>query len=104
MAMPCHFITYNKPFAASFSAPVTRVRALLPYFYAPDRLTKNLIWIDAVGLNFGVQVAWIVLSWCTLVLFQLFMRRRSARAHKAEIAAAAAAAAAAESFSEKQGA
>lgn len=60
--------------------------------------TKNLIWIDAVGLNFGVQIAWIILSWCTLVLFQLFMRRRAARAHKAEIAAAAA-----ESFSDKQG-
>jgi hypothetical protein len=52
--------------------------------------------IDAVGLNFGVQIAWIVLSWCTLVLFQLFMRRRAARAHKA-------AAAATESFSDKQG-
>jgi len=67
--------------------------------YAPDRSTKNLTWIDAVGLNFGVQIAWILLSWCTLVLFQLVMRRRAARAHKAEIASATAA----ESFSEKQG-
>jgi hypothetical protein len=99
MVMQCPFITFNKLFEASFSAPVTRVRALFFYFYAPDSSTKNLIWIDAVGLNFGVQIAWIVLSWCTLVLFQLFMRRRAARAHKAEIAAAAAA----ESFSEKQG-
>lgn len=58
--------------------------------------TMNLIWMDVVGLNFGVQVAWIVLSWCTLVLFQLFMRRRTARAHEAEIAAVAA------DFSDKQ--
>jgi hypothetical protein len=59
----------------------------------------DTISIYAVGLNFGVQVAWIVLSWCTLVLFQLFMRRRAVRAHNAEIADAAAA----ESISDKQG-
>ena len=97
MVTPCPFITSNKPFEASFSAPVTRVRA--PFlFYAPERSIKSLIWIDSVGLNFGVQVAWIVVSWCTLVLFQLFKRRQTARVHEAEIATAAT-----ESFSVKQG-
>jgi hypothetical protein len=51
-----------------------------------------------VGLNFGVQIAWIFVSWCTLIVFQLFMRRRTVRAHNAAIAAAAA-----ETLSEKQG-
>src|SRR6266478_3084040 len=59
--------------------------------FLADRLEKNLTRRTyTVGLNFGVQIAWIVLSWCTLVLFQLFMRRRAAREHKAEIAAACA--------------
>ena len=99
MVMPCPFITSNRPFGASFSAPVTRVSAHFLFLRTrPFDEESDMIWIDAVGLNFGVQIAWIVLSWCTLVLFQLFMRRRAAHAHKAEIAVAAA-----ESFLEKQG-
>lgn len=72
-------------------------------FYNVQQTIRSLIFgtRNQMGLNFGVQIAWIVLSWCTLVLFQLFMRRRAARAHKAEIAAAVAAVTA-ESFSDKQ--
>ncbi|KAI0277608.1 hypothetical protein BGY98DRAFT_1079125 [Russula aff. rugulosa BPL654] len=69
-------------------------------FYNVQQTIRTLIFgtRNQMGLNFGVQIAWIVLSWCTLVLFQLFMRGRAARAHKAEVAAAATG-----SFSDKQG-
>ena len=37
----------------------------------------------AVGLNFGVQIAWIFVSFCTMTGFQYIKRRQSIRAHKA---------------------
>ena len=83
----------NKPFEASFSAPVIRVRI---YFTHLTALRESDMYV--VGLNFGVQVAWIIVSWCTLVLFQLIMRRRAIRAHDAAIVPAVA-----ESLSDKQG-
>ena len=43
-----------------------------------------MVSILAVGLNFGVQIAWIVISWCTLVLFQYIKRRQAVRAHETE--------------------
>ncbi|KAH9993944.1 hypothetical protein BJV77DRAFT_1066938 [Russula vinacea] len=69
-------------------------------FYNVQQTIRSIIFgtRNQMGLNFGVQVAWILVSWCTLVLFQLFMRRRAVHAHNAEIAAAAA-----ESLSDKQG-
>ncbi len=41
----------------------------------------------AVGLNFGIQVAWVVVSWCTLTLFQYIKRRQAIRTHGAMIGA-----------------
>jgi hypothetical protein len=35
-----------------------------------------LMFSSAVGLNFGVLFAWVVLSCITIPLFQWFMRRR----------------------------
>jgi hypothetical protein len=34
-----------------------------------------------VALNFGVQIAWIFVSWCTMTGFQYFKRRQAIRAH-----------------------
>lgn len=44
---------------------------------------------DQMGLNFGVQIAWIVVSWCSLVLFQYIKRRQSIRTHGAVTVAGA---------------
>lgn len=39
--------------------------------------------IYAVGLNFGVEIAWVLVSWCTLILFQYIKRRQAIHAHEA---------------------
>lgn len=39
-------------------------------------LRFSLLKIEIVGTNFGVQVVWIAVSVCTLVIFQWFVCRR----------------------------
>ncbi|KAF8274533.1 hypothetical protein EI94DRAFT_691712 [Lactarius quietus] len=35
-----------------------------------------------VALNFGVQIAWVVVSWCTMIGFQYIKRRQAIRARR----------------------
>jgi hypothetical protein len=46
---------------------------------------SNLLTILAcvVGLNFGVEIAWILVSFCTMTGFQYIKRRQAIRAHRA---------------------
>ncbi|KAI9463645.1 hypothetical protein BJY52DRAFT_1252871 [Lactarius psammicola] len=59
-------------------------------FYNVQQTVRTILFgtRDQMGLNFGVQVAWIVVSWCTLVMFQYIRRRQSIRTHNAAIASA----------------
>jgi len=54
-------------------------------FYNIQQTVRAIIFgtRDQIGLNFGVQIVWIVVSWCTLILFQYIKRRQSIRAHRA---------------------
>ncbi|KAH9083528.1 hypothetical protein EDB83DRAFT_2562524 [Lactarius deliciosus] len=58
-------------------------------FYNVQQTVRTLLFgtRDQMGLNFGVQVAWIIISWCTLTLFQYIKRRESIRTHRAVICA-----------------
>lgn len=58
-------------------------------FYNVQQTVRTLLFgtRDQMGLNFGVQVAWVIISWCTLTLFQYIKRRESIRAHRAVICA-----------------
>ncbi|KAI9442228.1 hypothetical protein H4582DRAFT_1927199 [Lactarius indigo] len=58
-------------------------------FYNVQQTVRTLLFgtRDQMGLNFGVQVAWIVISWFTLTLFQYIKRRQSIRTHRAVIGA-----------------
>ncbi|KAH9002099.1 hypothetical protein EDB86DRAFT_3063599 [Lactarius hatsudake] len=58
-------------------------------FYNVQQTVRTLLFgtRDQMGLNFGVQIAWVIISWCTLTLFQYIKRRESIRAHRAVICA-----------------
>jgi hypothetical protein len=47
------------------------------------RQLSNPLTVSActVALNFGVQIGWIFVSWCTMTGFQYFKRRQAIRAH-----------------------
>ncbi|KAI0305594.1 hypothetical protein B0F90DRAFT_1624843 [Multifurca ochricompacta] len=53
-------------------------------FYNVQRTVRAIIFgtRNQIGLNFGVQIAWTFLSWCTLILFQYIKRRQSIRAYE----------------------
>lgn len=40
-----------------------------------------MLFACTVALNFGVQIGWIFVSWCTMTGFQYFKRRQAIRAH-----------------------
>lgn len=52
-------------------------------FYNVQQTVRAIVFgtRDQIALNFGVQIAWIVVSWCTLIGFQYFKRRQAIRAH-----------------------
>lgn len=43
---------------------------------------KRLMFFYAVGMNFGIQIAWVAVSCITIPLFQFFMRGREVAAWK----------------------
>ncbi|KAI0268702.1 hypothetical protein BC834DRAFT_821175 [Gloeopeniophorella convolvens] len=59
-------------------------------FYNVQQTVRAIVFgsRNQIGLNFGVQFAWIVISCCTLTLFQFIKRRQSIREHEAAVAAA----------------
>jgi hypothetical protein len=79
-------IMSSRPFGPSFLALVTKVRFLYP---CTRLFSWNLNRFYAVGLNFGVQLAWTFISWCTLILFEYIKRHQAIRAHEVEIAGTA---------------
>ncbi|KAI9461728.1 hypothetical protein F5148DRAFT_1214780 [Russula earlei] len=59
-------------------------------FYNIQQAIRTIVFgtRNKVGLNFGVLIVWIFVSWCTLTLFQYVKRRQAIRAHEAATAAA----------------
>ncbi|KAI0298606.1 hypothetical protein BC826DRAFT_998341 [Russula brevipes] len=62
-------------------------------FYNVQQAVRTIVFgtRNQLGLNFGVQIAWIAISWCTLIVFQYIKRRQAIRAHEAENVAGASA-------------
>jgi len=56
-------------------------------FYNVQQTVRSIIFgtRNQMGLNFGVQIAWIFVSWCTLIICQYIKRRQAIRSHGAEI-------------------
>ncbi|KAH9998533.1 hypothetical protein BJV74DRAFT_767839 [Russula compacta] len=54
-------------------------------FYNVQQTVRSIIFgtRNQIGLNFGVEIAWVFVSWCTLILFQYVKRRQAIHAHKA---------------------
>lgn len=52
-------------------------------FYNVQQTVRAIVFgtRDQIALNFGVQIAWIFVSWCTMTGFQYFKRRQAIRAH-----------------------
>ena len=76
--------TFPEPSDVSFSTLRTKVSA--PFSpYACDTILKGFPL--TVGLNFGVQIAWIAVSCCTIIIFQYFKRRPEERRWRQENAA-----------------
>jgi len=55
-------------------------------FYNVQQAVRTIVFgtRSRLGLNFAVQIAWTVVSWCTLVLLQYIKRRQAVRAHETE--------------------
>jgi len=53
-------------------------------FYNVQQTVRAIIFgtRDQIALNFGVQIAWVVVSWCTMIGFQYIKRRQAIRAHR----------------------
>jgi len=60
-------------------------------FYNVQQTVRTIVFgtRNQMGLNFGVQLAWTFISWCTLILFEYIKRHQAIRAHEAEIAGTA---------------
>ncbi|KAH9978766.1 hypothetical protein BGW80DRAFT_1164876 [Lactifluus volemus] len=58
-------------------------------FYNVQQAVRAIIFgtRNQIGLNFGILIAWIVVSWCMLILFQYIKRRQSIRAHEKAVGA-----------------
>jgi hypothetical protein len=52
-------------------------------FYNVQQTVRAIVFgtRDQIALNFGVQIGWIFVSWCTMTGFQYFKRRQAIRAH-----------------------
>ncbi|KAI0256100.1 hypothetical protein BJV78DRAFT_1385015 [Lactifluus subvellereus] len=59
-------------------------------FYNVQQAIRSIIFgtRNQIGLNFGVLIAWIFISWCTLIMLQYIKRRQSIRAHEKAVSAA----------------
>ena len=75
-----HSIMFLWPWELSCSTPKTKVSTFLRKLKSKSKEEKtdlfNLFHFTSVGLNFGVQIAWIAISIITMSLLTILMRKK----------------------------